>query len=229
MLTVLIRTLIVYVLLTATMRIMGKRQLGELEISELVTTLLISEIAILPIGDPELPFVYAVIPLVTILSLEVFLSTILLKCPKLKNVVSPRPNVLIRHGKLDQKEMERNRISIDELISEVRQKSLTSLEEVDYAILEHSDEIYVFPADFGWSGLGTWGSLHAQMDKDLAGNVAIGPDITLYESRGCVVHTTEEKKVVIIGLEGYIVAENGDQLLICKLDDEQRIKEFSDK
>jgi mannose-1-phosphate guanylyltransferase len=100
---------------------------------------------------------------------------------------------------------------------------------VDYAILEHSDEIYVFPADFGWSDLGTWGSLHVQMNKDLAGNVAIGPDITLYESRGCVVHTMQEKKVVIIGLEGCIVAENDDHLLICKLEDEQRIKEFSDK
>ena len=99
---------------------------------------------------------------------------------------------------------------------------------VDYAILEHSDEIYVFPADFGWSDLGTWGSLHAQMDKDLAGNVTIGQDISLYESRGCVVHTTQEKKVVIIGLDGYIVAENNDQLLICKLDDEQRIRESSD-
>ena len=100
---------------------------------------------------------------------------------------------------------------------------------VDYAILEKSDEIYVFPADFGWSDLGTWGSLHVQMEKDLSDNVAIGSDITLYESRGCVVHTTQEKKVVIIGLNGYIVAENNDQLLICKLEDEQRIKEFSDK
>jgi len=100
---------------------------------------------------------------------------------------------------------------------------------VDYAILEKSDEIYVFPADFGWSDLGTWGSLHVQMEKDLSDNVAIGQDVTLYESRGCVVHTTQEKKVVIIGLNGYIVAENNDQLLICKLEDEQRIKEFSDK
>lgn len=100
---------------------------------------------------------------------------------------------------------------------------------VDYAILEKSDEIYVFPADFGWSDLGTWGSLHVQMDKDLAGNVCIGSDISMYESRGCVVHTVQEKKVVIIGLDGYIVAENNDQLLICKLEDEQRIKEFSDK
>ena len=72
---------------------------------------------------------------------------------------------------------------------------------VDYAILEHSDEIYVFPADFGWSDLGTWGSLHVQMDKDLAGNVAIGQNITLYESRNCVVHTMQERKVVIIGLD----------------------------
>ena len=100
---------------------------------------------------------------------------------------------------------------------------------VDYAILENSDEIYVFPADFGWSDLGTWGSLHVQMDKDLSGNVAIGQDITLYESRNCVVHTMQEKKVVIIGLDGYIVAENDSHLLICKLEDEQRIKEFADK
>lgn len=100
---------------------------------------------------------------------------------------------------------------------------------VDYAILEKSDEIYVFPADFGWSDLGTWGSLHVQMDKDLNNNLCIGPDITMYESRNCVVHCLQEKRVVVIGLDDCIVAENNDQLLICRLDDEQRIKEFSDK
>ena len=100
---------------------------------------------------------------------------------------------------------------------------------VDYAILEKADEIFTFPADFGWSDLGTWGSLHTQLDKDLSGNVAIGPDITLYQSRNCVVHATGERKVVIIGLDGYIVAEDDDQLLVCKLTDEQRIKEFSDR
>ena len=100
---------------------------------------------------------------------------------------------------------------------------------VDYAILEKADEIFVFPADFGWSDLGTWGSLHKQLGGDLAGNVAIGPDITLYESRNCIVHTAAERKVVIIGLDGYIVAEDDRQLLICKVSDEQRIKEFSDK
>ena len=99
---------------------------------------------------------------------------------------------------------------------------------VDYAILEKADEIFVFPADFGWSDLGTWGSLHGQLEKDLAGNVAIGPDVTLYESRNCIVHTAQERKVVVIGLDGYIVAEDDRQLLICKLTDEQRIKEFSE-
>ena len=99
---------------------------------------------------------------------------------------------------------------------------------VDYAILEKADEIFVFPASFGWSDLGTWGSLHGQLDKDLNGNLAIGPDVTLYESHNCIVHATGEKKVVVIGLDGYIVAEDKGQLLVCKMCDEQRIKEFSE-
>lgn len=98
---------------------------------------------------------------------------------------------------------------------------------VDYAIMEKADEIFVCPADFGWSDLGTWGSLHQQSHKDLYGNALIGPDITLFESRDCIIHTTQEKRVVIQGLDGYIVAENNDTLLICKLSEEQRIKQFS--
>ena len=145
MATILIRTIIIYVVLIATMRLMGKRQLGELEISELVTTLLISEIASLPIGDQNIPIIHAVIPLVTILTLEVLLSVILLKCPKLKNLASARPTVLIRHGVLDQKEMRRIRITIDELISEVRQSGVASLEDVDYAILEQNGKLSIIP------------------------------------------------------------------------------------
>ncbi len=145
MLTILFRTVIVYVILIGTMRMMGKRQLGELEVSELVTTLLISEIAALPISDPTIPVIYAVIPLVTIFTLEVTLSVILLKCPKLKNLASARPSVLIRHGRVDQSEMQRIRISVDELISEIRQAGLSSLSDVDYAILEQNGKISVIP------------------------------------------------------------------------------------
>ena len=98
---------------------------------------------------------------------------------------------------------------------------------VDYAIMEKAEEIFVCPADFGWSDLGTWGSLHGQSKKDLYGNATIGQDINLIESHNCIVHTTQEKKVVIQGLDGYIVAEKDDTLLICKLSEEQRIKQFS--
>lgn len=98
---------------------------------------------------------------------------------------------------------------------------------VDYAIMEKAEEIFVFPADFGWSDLGTWGSLQQQTKKDLYGNACIGQDINVFETHNCIIHTTQEKKVVIQGLDGYIVAENNDTLLICKLSEEQRIKQFS--
>ena len=98
---------------------------------------------------------------------------------------------------------------------------------VDYAIMEKAEEIFVCPADFGWSDLGTWGSLQTHLKHDLYGNAAIGPDVQLFECHNCVVHTNQEKKVVVQGLDGYIVAEHEDTLLICKLSEEQRIKQFS--
>ena len=98
---------------------------------------------------------------------------------------------------------------------------------IDYAIMEKADEIYVFPATFGWSDLGTWGSVHDNMRKDAHNNVCIGENIHLHERRNCIVHTTEEKKVVVQGLDGYIVAEKNNRLLICRLREEQRIKDFA--
>lgn len=98
---------------------------------------------------------------------------------------------------------------------------------VDYAIMEKVSEIFVCLANFGWSDLGTWGSLLNQVHRDLYGNACIGPDISMYDSHNCVVHTTQEKKVVIQGLDDYIVAEKDGTLLICKLSEEQRIKQFS--
>lgn len=98
---------------------------------------------------------------------------------------------------------------------------------VDYAILEKAEEIFVYPADFGWSDVGTWGSLIQLLDKDKNGNATVGPDINLYETTNCIIHTMGEKKVVVQGLHNCIVAENNDTLLICQLAEEQRIKQFS--
>ena len=99
---------------------------------------------------------------------------------------------------------------------------------VDYAILEKAEEIFVFPASFGWSDLGTWGSLHGQSKHDTSNNVCIGSDIRLFETKNCLIHTTQEKKVVVQGLDGYIIAEKDNTLLICQLCEEQRIKQFSE-
>lgn len=100
---------------------------------------------------------------------------------------------------------------------------------VDYAIMEKAEEIFVFPASFGWSDLGTWGSLHDNSKKDAQNNVCIGSEIKLHETRNCIIHTLQEKKVIVQGLDGYIIAENNDTLLVCRLSEEQRIKDFSEE
>lgn len=143
MTTIFLRTILVYIILTLSMRLMGKRQLGELELSELVTTLLLSEIVSLPIVDQSIPIAHALVPLMTILMMEILLSVLLLKCPWLKNLISVRPSVLIRHGKADQKEMRRWRISLAELVSELRQAGVASPDEVEYAILEQNGKLSV--------------------------------------------------------------------------------------
>lgn len=98
---------------------------------------------------------------------------------------------------------------------------------VDYAIMEKAEEIYVFPADFGWSDLGTWGSLHTLSKKDSNNNALIGENIKTFETSNCLINVKDAEKVVVQGLDGYIVAERDGRLLICKLSEEQRIKEFS--
>ncbi len=100
---------------------------------------------------------------------------------------------------------------------------------VDYAILEKAEEIFVFPADFGWSDLGTWGSLLLNSARDTHGNACIGPKIVTSETTNCIIHTTGEKRVVVQGLDGYIVAEKNGSLLVCKLSEEQRIRQLSEE
>ncbi|MCH5168051.1 MAG: mannose-1-phosphate guanylyltransferase [Prevotellaceae bacterium] len=99
---------------------------------------------------------------------------------------------------------------------------------IDYAVMEKAEEIYVFPASFGWSDLGTWGSLHDNSERDIYGNALIGENVSVYETTNCIIHASQEKRVVVQGLDGYIVAECDDTLLICRLSDEQRIKQFSE-
>ena len=143
MFILLIRTVIIYIFLLVTMRLMGKRQLGELEISELVSTLLLSDIAALPITNPEIPLSYALVPILAITAFEIVTSLLLTKRPKLKGLLSTRPSMIIRKGVIDHTELLKNRISIDELLSELRQKDVTNVNEVDYAIIEQNGKMTV--------------------------------------------------------------------------------------
>ncbi|TLM92223.1 mannose-1-phosphate guanylyltransferase [Hymenobacter jeollabukensis] len=108
---------------------------------------------------------------------------------------------------------------IDEAYSRSRNIS------IDYGIMEKADNVYVLPADFGWSDLGTWDSLHRMGRRDEHNNVIDG-DAMLYDTKECVIKTPSERLVVVQGLEGYIVAEYDNVLLICKRTEEQRVKEF---
>ena len=98
---------------------------------------------------------------------------------------------------------------------------------IDYAVMEKSPRIYVIAEDLAWSDLGSWGSVKTHLPQDPAGNSVVGGDVRLFDCQDCFVHTASEKTVVVEGLEGYIVAESRDRLLICRLSQEQRIKEFS--
>lgn len=99
---------------------------------------------------------------------------------------------------------------------------------IDYAVMEKTSLAYVLPAEFGWSDLGTWGSLHTLTGHDAARNAVIGNGVKMIESSGCMVRMPEGKKVVIQGLSDCIVAEHDGVLMICRLQDEQRIKEWHD-
>lgn len=145
MITLIFRTLLVYIFLIVIMRLMGKRQIGELEVTDLVATLLLSEIASLPITDPNIPILHAIVPMIVLLSLEVFSSYILLRVPKLKKFFSASPTIIIQNGVLDQSALVATRLSIEELMSEIRQQGFCSLACVWYAILEKDGRLTILP------------------------------------------------------------------------------------
>lgn len=97
---------------------------------------------------------------------------------------------------------------------------------IDYAVMEKADNIHVIAADLGWSDLGTWGSLLQNASHDQLGNAVIGANTDLHDCEGCVVHVSDMKKVIVEGLKDYIVAVKDGRLLVCRLSEEQHIKEF---
>ena len=145
MYAILFRTLILYILITVVIRAMGKRQVGELEMSELVTTLLLSQLAALPIEDPEIPLPHVFLPILLIVSIEIVITFSKSRINLLKKIFESRPSILIDRGRIDQRELGRMRLTIEELMSEVRQQGYRDISEIYYAILEENGKFSLLP------------------------------------------------------------------------------------
>ena len=143
MLTALIRTIILYFLIMAGLRLMGKRQIGELEPSELVLALLISDLAAVPMQDFGIPLINGVLPILTLLSLSMIISVLNLKSIRFRDLICGSPTVIIQEGHVLQNEMRRTRFTVDELIEELRQQGVVDLATVQYAILETNGKLSV--------------------------------------------------------------------------------------
>lgn len=145
MITAAARTIILYFLIMAGLRLMGKRQIGELEPGELVLTMMISDLATVPMQDFGIPLVNGVFPIVTLLCLSMLLSFFSLKSIRFRKLVCGCPAVIIRDGKIMQQNMARNRITVDELLEELRSQGYSDMSAVKYAILETSGQVSVLP------------------------------------------------------------------------------------
>jgi uncharacterized membrane protein YcaP (DUF421 family) len=146
-LIVFFRTLILFALVVIVMRLMGKRQIGELQPFELVVAIMISELAALPITDTEIPLIDGIIPILTLLFAQVGLAYLSLKSNRARVIICGRPSILIKKGQINESELRRLRINLNDLLEQLRVKNYPNIAEIDYAILETNGQISVIPKD----------------------------------------------------------------------------------
>ena len=138
-----VRTVLLYIVILTSVRLMGKRQISELQTSELVVTLLISDIAAIPMQDTGQPLASGFIPIAVLVMCEIAISVFMLKSGKFRRLVCGKPIVLINNGKVDQKEMARLRLSIEDFFEELREKDVFSIEDVAWAIMETNGKLSI--------------------------------------------------------------------------------------
>lgn len=143
MASIFIRTIIIYILLSFSMKIMGKRQIGELDVSDLISTLLISELAAIPIDDPDIPLFNAIIPILFIVSLEIIISSLKNKSGKFKKYIEGHPAFVIFKGRLLPETLRENRISINELLCEMRIQGIGDIQDIEYCSLEANGKLSI--------------------------------------------------------------------------------------
>lgn len=138
---VLIRAVLLYIVIALCLRLMGKRQLGELQPSELVVTILISNIAAIPVEDSSVPMIMGVVPIVTLVCLDVIVSGIMLKSSKMRKLIIGSPRIIISEGKILQNEMKRLRYTVDDLMESMRNEQIFDVSQIHYAIVETTGKI----------------------------------------------------------------------------------------
>lgn len=149
MLTIIIRSVILFILVIAALRLMGKKQLGELQPSELVTTILISNIATLSLEDQSIPMILGIVPILMIVCIDVLMSGIMLKSVRFRKLVTGSPRVIITDGVIDQKELKNLRYTIDDVLEAMRDSDIFDITHVRYAIVETTGKINFFRKDEG--------------------------------------------------------------------------------
>lgn len=151
MFVVSIRTAILYLLVVLTMRLMGKRQIGELQPYEFVITIMISDLASLPMQDSRLPLLQGIIPIITLLFLKTILTQIGLKFQSTRKFVDGEPCILIYKGKINYSTLKKQQLNIDELLEELRLANYFNIDEIQYAILENDGQMSILPVDYNSS------------------------------------------------------------------------------
>jgi uncharacterized membrane protein YcaP (DUF421 family) len=144
-LIVFFRTLILYSLVVLVMRLMGKRQIGELQPFELVIAIMISELAAVPMADTEIPLLDGIIPILTLLLAQVSIAYLTLKSKRARTFICGRPSILIEKGTIIESELRRLRINLNDLLEQLRVKNFTNIADVDYAILETNGQMSIIP------------------------------------------------------------------------------------
>lgn len=143
--TTIIRTVLLYLLIVAAMKIMGKRQIGQMQLSELVTVTMLSELASYSILDADIPLVYSIVPVFVLIAIEVTISFFSVKSRFISRLFDGKPSFIIYKGKLNQKEMVSSRLTLTEVLSEIRTAGYNSISEIYYMILEPGGKVSVIP------------------------------------------------------------------------------------
>ena len=144
---ILFRTVVFYFFILLLYRIMGKREVGQLGIIDLIVSILIADLVVISIENFDKSMLYTIIPIATLVVLQLILAFISLKQPQIRNFLDGNPSVIINKGKINFKEMVEQRYNIDDLLTQLREKHIRSIEEVDYAVLETSGKLSVFKKD----------------------------------------------------------------------------------